>query len=100
MSNLGGEAARNQTLTIAVKKNGKLDNKFLKSYPIFWISLLCAKYLGQDCLGKQIFGRNSAQSPSNLNFWTFAVTSKHFSNHDENIKQVSCVKVPNLMVLC
>ena len=100
MSNLGGEAARNQTLTIAVKKNGKLDNKFLKSYPIFWISLLCAKYFGQDCLSKQIFGRNLAQPPLNLNFWTFSVTSKHFSNRHKNIKPVNCVKLPNLMVLC
>ena len=66
---------------------------------IFWsivqfycFSLLCAKYLVQDCLSKQIFGRNLVQSPSHLNLWIFSVTSKHFSNHDKNIKQVSCVK--------
>ena len=44
--------SRNQTLTIAVKKHAKLDKKFLKSCPIvqfYWISLLCAKYFGQDC---------------------------------------------------
>ena len=47
-----------------------------------------------------IFGRNLDQSPSNLNFRTFSVTSKHFYNHNKNIKQVSCVKVPNLVLLC
>ena len=46
----------------------------------------------QDCLSKQIFSRNLAQSPSHLNFWTFSVTSKHFFNHDENTKLFSCVK--------
>ena len=39
-----------------------------------------------------IFGRGLAQSPSHLNFWTFSITSKHFSNHDKTIKQVSYVK--------
>ena len=64
----------------------------------YWISLLCAKCFGQDCLSKQIFGLNSTQSPSNLGFWTFSVASKHFFNHHKNIKQVSCIKVLNIMV--
>ena len=46
----------------------------------------------KDCLSKQIFCRNLPQPPSHLNFLTFSVTSKHFSNHDKNIMQVSCVK--------
>ena len=54
--------------------------------------LLCAKYLFQDCLNKQIFGGNLARSLSHLNIWTFSVTSKHFSNHDKNINQVGSFK--------
>ena len=76
----------------AAKKRAKLDITFLKPCPFYCISLLCAKYFVQDCLSKQIFDRNLLKSPSHLNFWTFSVTSKYFSNHDENIKQVSCVK--------
>ena len=45
-----------------------------------------------DCLRKQIFDHNLVQSPSNLNFSIYSVISKFFSNHDVNIKQVSCVK--------
>ena len=41
----------------------------------------------------------TALSPSNLDFLTFYVTSKYFSIHDKNIKQVRCVKVQNLTVL-
>ena len=33
-----------------------------------------------------------------LNIWIFSVTSRHFSNQDQNIKQISCVNVPSLMV--
>ena len=44
-------------------------------------------------MSKQIFCRNLAQSPSHLNFWKISVTSKHFSNHDKNIKHVSCIKI-------
>ena len=55
----------------------------------YCISLLCANYFVQDCLSKQIFCRNLTQSPSHLNFWKISVTSKHFSNHDQNIKHAS-----------
>ena len=41
---------------------------------------------------KQISGRNLTQRPSHLKFWIFSVSSKNFSNHDVNKKQVSCVK--------
>ena len=41
---------------------------------------------------KQILSRNLAQAPSHLNFCIFSVSSNHFSNHDVNIKQVSCIK--------
>ena len=34
---------------IALKKHAKLDTKFLKSCPIYWISLLFAKYFVQNC---------------------------------------------------
>ena len=42
-----------------------------------------------------MFGHNLARSPSQLNFWNISVTSKHFSNHEVNIKQVSSVKSSN-----
>ena len=41
---------------------------------------------------KQILSRNLAQAPSDLNFYIFSASSNHFSNHDVNIKQVSCIK--------
>ena len=82
------------------KKHTRLDNKFLKSCPILPNFFTFCQIFVQDCLSKQIFGRNSGQSPSNLNFLTFSVTLKHLSNQDKNKKQGSCVKVPNLMVLC
>ena len=41
---------------------------------------------------KQIFGRNLVQSSSHFNYWIFSVTSKHFSNRDLNIKQISSLK--------
>ena len=62
---------------------------FIKSCPILlYFFTLCLIF----CLSKQIFIRNLSQSPSRLNVWTLSVTSKHFSNHDKNIMQVSCVK--------
>ena len=74
------------------QKNTKLDITFSKSCLI----LLHFFTLWQIfCLGlseQTILGRNLSQCPSYLNFWTFSVTSKHFSNHDKNIQQVSCVK--------
>ena len=42
--------------------------------------------------GNKIFDRNLTQSPSHFNFWIFFVSSKHLSNHDVNIMQVSCAK--------
>ena len=33
-----------------------------------------------------------AQFRSHMGFWIFSVTSKHFSNHDINVNQVSSVK--------
>ena len=43
-------------------------------------------------MSKQFFGHDLAYSPTHLNFWIFFVTSKHFSNDDVNIKQVSPVR--------
>ena len=60
------------------------------------ISLDYAKYFGQECLRKQIFGRSTAQSPSSMNFWMSSVTSKHFSNNHVNIKQVNSIKSSKL----
>ena len=40
----------------------------------------------------QIFRCNLPKSSSLLNISVFFVTSKHFSNHDVNINQVSSVK--------
>ena len=41
---------------------------------------------------RTIIGRNLAQSPSHMDFWIISVTSKPFSNHDVNMKQVSSVR--------
>ena len=41
---------------------------------------------------KKFFSHNLAQSLSHLNFWIVPVISKHFSNHDVNIKQVRSVE--------
>ena len=45
MSNFGGDEpsfpSRNYTLTIAVKKHAKLDNKFLKSFEVNFTGFLC-----------------------------------------------------------
>ena len=45
------------------------------------------------------FGHNSAQSPANFNMLTLSLTSKFFSDLLSDIKQLSCVKVPNLIIL-
>ena len=58
----------------------------------YCICLVFAKYFDSDCLRKQILGRSFAQSPSQWKFSVFYVTSKRFSNHHVNIKQVSSVK--------
>ena len=52
------------------------------------------QYFGQDCLRKQISGRNLGQSHLHQNFWLFHGTSKHLSNHDVNKNEVSSVKSP------
>ena len=59
-----------------------------------------SKYFAQDCLSKQSFGLNSAQSSSNFNFLTFVYYQSISPIFKENVKQVSWVKLPNLMVLC
>ena len=43
-----------------------------------------------------IIGRILAQSPSHMDFWIISVTSKPFSNHDVNIKQVGSVRSSKL----
>ena len=45
---------------------------------------------------KQILDRNRIQCPSHMIFWIFFVTSKNFSNHDVNMKQVGSVKSSKL----
>ena len=82
-------------LTIAVKKNAKLDITFLKSCPILLYFLTLCQNFAQDCLSKQIFGGNVAQSPSHLKFWIFFVTSKK-----KQLSKLVALKVPHLMVLC
>ena len=106
MSNLSADAAQCPVFLSEIKLGQQLSKNpqnqmtnFLSLVEFYQISLLCAKYFGQDCLSKQTFGRNLAQSPLNSKFWTFSVTLKHFCSHDKNIQQVSYVKVPNLMVL-
>ena len=73
------------------RKHTKLDIRFLKSCPIllYFFTLYQIVWIVR---GNKIFDRNLTQSPSHFNFWIFFVSSKHLSNHDVNIKQVSCVK--------
>ena len=42
--------------------------------------------------GNKFFASNLARSPSHLNLWIFSLSSKDFSFHDVNMKQVDCVK--------
>ena len=62
-----------------------------------WITPFCSKYFVQDCLSKQFLGPYSVQSLSNSNFLTFS--KAFFMNFNKNIKQVSCIKILNLMAL-
>ena len=85
MSNVGGDAAKCPVFLSEIKSWQELSKKTNKNTKK-------NTQIVKDCLSKQIFGRNLPQPPSHLNFLTFSVTSKHFSNHDKNIMQVSCVK--------
>ena len=58
--------------------------------------LIMPHILARKVWGKKIFARNLAQSPSHMNVSILSVTSKHFSNHDVNMKQVSSVKSSKL----
>ena len=69
-----------QKSKITLNKYAKVDIKVLLSYLILLISLRCSKYFVRDCLTKQIFGHNSAQSPQILNFLKCSITSKLFSD--------------------
>ena len=93
---MGSLPSRNQTLLIAVKTHARLDITFLKFYPILlYLFRLCQIFwLGMS--EQTIIGRNLAQSPSHMDFRITFATSKHFSNHDENMKQVSSVKSSKL----
>ena len=87
-------SSRKYTLTIAVKKKkwkiGYYICEVLSNFLLFLYFV--ANIFGEDCLRKEIFHRNLAQSLSHFNFWKFSVISKHFSNHDKHVMQVSCVK--------
>ena len=82
------------------KNKQKQISNFFFCVQFYWISPLCSKYIAQDCLGKQSFGLNSAQSFSNFNFLTFLHNQSISPIFKKNIKQVSCVKLQKLMVLC
>ena len=106
MSNLGGDIAWCPVFLPEIKlwqkqlKNTQNQKSLSCNLVQFRsISLLCAKYFVRDCLSKQIYGCNLHQSPSDLYFGTFSVTLKHFYNHNQNMKQVTCVKVPNFLYL-
>ena len=74
------------------QKIRKIKYYIFEVLSFYCIFLLCTKYFVQHYLKIQIFGCNLTESHLYLNFWTFSVTSKHFSNHDENIKHINCVK--------
>ena len=57
---------KSQIWVETVKKHAKVDIKLSCPVQFYWISLFCSKYFAQDCLSKQIFGLNSAQSSSNF----------------------------------
>ena len=107
MSNVGGDIAQCSVLFAEIKvepQQSKNTQYYISNFSslvqFYCISLLYAKYFVLNCVSKQIFSPTLPQFFSNLNFWEFSVTLNHFSNNNKNIKQVSCVKVPNLMVLC
>ena len=87
-------------MAIEAQKHGKVDIKRPFTRPALLDSPTPLQYPVQDCLRKQIFDLNSAQSPSNSNFSTFVYHQIIFPMLMENIRQVSCVKILNLMVLC
>ena len=75
------------------QKTRKIRYYIFEVLPNFIVSLyFVPNILSRIVWANKFFSRNLAQSPSHLNFWKISVTSKHFSNHDKNIKQVSCVK--------
>ena len=82
---------QNLNVAIAAKKDGKLNITIFKSYQISRYFSLSQRF-GYDCLRKEFIGRDMIQSPSYLNFGIFFLNSKHFSNHDGNIKRVSSLK--------
>ena len=93
------------TLVPAQEKNNNLGSQETRKYlcspvQLCCIPLLSAKCLVEDCLSKKIFVGDWAQSPSDMNFWTFSVTSRHFSDHNNNIQQFNCAKMLNLIVFC
>ena len=51
-------------------------------------------------MSKYIFGHNSTQSPPNFSFMVFSKLQNLTSIFNKNIKQLSCVSILNLMVLC
>ena len=55
-------------------------SKFSSPVKFYWISLFCFNYFVQDILSKKILALNWTESPANLNFLTFCISSKHFSN--------------------
>ena len=92
--------SRNLILAAAVKKHAKVDIKLFLPCPVSLDFSILSKIFAQDCLRKQIFDLSSAQSSSTLIFWHFVYYQSISPIFKENVKQVSCVKIPNLTVLC
>ena len=85
ISNLGGRIVQClvsfQELTLykqQLKNTQKHIPNFYFPVHFYWTLHFVPNHFVQDCLSKQIFGPNSAQSPSNPNFLTFFITPKHF----------------------
>ena len=82
ISNLGGGIAQCPVSLPEIKlwyQQSKNKRKQISSFScpiqLYWISVFCSKYFVQ---GRPNIGLNSCQSPSNLNFLTFCISSKFF----------------------
>ena len=95
--------SRNLTLAIAIKIQAKVDIKLFLSCPVlldfsFLFQILCTGLSEQtkfwSLLNPVSFKKNF------FFFWHFAYHQRISQIFNENIKQVSCAALPNLMVLC
>ena len=86
-------------MATTVKKYGRIYIKDFYSCPVFLNFFTWFQIFFRDCVSKYIFGHNSTQSPPNFSFMVFPKL-QNLTSIFKNIKQLSCVSILNLMVLC